>query len=86
MRLDVRTFFLLSINLFNRYSADLKILFPSKVFNTNDLQTADVPSQRTKSAEAAIRAFVKLAGKSERPEHDQLFSECQGLQQSVSYQ
>ena len=58
-------------------------MFPSDVFSSDDFESAGVPSEKAQAAQEVIRVFVGLAGKVDRPEYQELFSECQGLQQRV---
>ncbi|KAH8119088.1 hypothetical protein DFH11DRAFT_1501929 [Phellopilus nigrolimitatus] len=62
---------------------NLKTVFPSRVFSSEDFRkTRNSTETKVQAAEKAINAFVKLAGKVDRPKYDELFSEYQELQQS----
>ncbi|KAI5123044.1 hypothetical protein M0805_000480 [Coniferiporia weirii] len=64
----------------------LKTVFPSRVFSAEDFKkTRKSLETKTQLAEKAINAFIKLAGKVDRPGYEELFSQSQELQQSNSF-
>ena len=68
-----------------RLSGTLKNSFPSRIFSPDDFQKSRKSSEaKSRAAERIIKAFAKLVGKVDRPKYEELVSECQDLQQSVS--
>ncbi|KAL5507408.1 BRE1 [Sanghuangporus vaninii] len=64
----------------------LKNSFPSRIFSSDDFQKTRKSSEsKFRAAERAINAFIKFAGKVDRPKYEELFSECQDLQQSNAF-
>ena len=65
--------------------ADIEAVFPSRVFSPEDFKKVKKSSElKVGAAERIANALVKVAGKAERSSYEELLSEYQNLQRSVS--